>query len=147
MNYDKIKQILLRDNPTILEFWTIEIPRLMTSSQAMEKYKEARLELKRELEMKILTEQKHFAEYELLCILSGIKEPLDFTNYYKYLNEENKKYKAFKTRDGFCTVYYIGTDLYRLNDMANEKGLQLQEIDDDEYLRLSIGFRPESILE
>lgn len=80
MNYDKIKEIMLRDNPTIWEFWTIEIPRLMTSEQALEKYKEARLQLKEELEMKILTEQKHFAEYELLCILSGIKEPLDISN-------------------------------------------------------------------
>lgn len=31
MNYDKIKEIMHRDNPTIWEFWTIEIPRLMTS--------------------------------------------------------------------------------------------------------------------
>lgn len=147
MNYDKIKQILLRDNPTIWEFWTIEIPRLMTSSQAMEKYKEARLELKRELEMKILTEQKHFAEYELLCTLSGIKEPLDFSNYYKYLNEENKKYKAFETRDGFQLISYIGTNLYRLNEVVKERGLELEEVDERDYLRISINLRPEQILE
>lgn len=147
MNYDKIKQILLRDNPTIWEFWTIEIPRLMTSSQAMEKYKEARLELKRELEMKILTEQKHFAEYELLCTLSGIKEPLDFSNYYKYLNEENKKYKAFETRDGFQLISYIGTNLYSLNKIAKERGLELKEVDERDYLRISINLRPEQILE
>lgn len=147
MNYDKIKQIMLRDNPGIWEFWTIEIPRLLTSEQALEKYKEARLELKKELEMKILTEQKHFAEYELLCILSGIKEPLDFTNYYKYLNEENKKYKVFKTRGEFQLIYYIGTDLYRLHEMADNRGLQLKEMSEAEYFMASITLLPESIFE
>lgn len=80
MSYEHIKEILLRDNPQIWEFWTIEIRDLLTGKQLVEKYKEARLQLKRELEMKILTEQKHFAEYELLCILSGIKEPIDSFN-------------------------------------------------------------------
>lgn len=147
MNYDKIKEIMLRDNPIIWEFWTVEIPRLMTSSQAIEKYKEARLELKEELEMKLLTEQKHFAEYELLCILSGIKEPLDFSNYDKFKNEYKKKFKAFKTRDGFQLVSYIGTNLYRLNEVAKERGLELKEVDEMEYLRISISLRTEQILE
>lgn len=147
MNYDKIKQIMLRDNPDIWEFWTIEIPRLLTSGQALEKYKEARLELKEELEMKILTEQKHFAEYELLCILSGIKEPLNFSNYEKFKNKDKKKYKLFKTREGFPLVYYIGTNLRRMNELANKRGLQLQEIDENDYLRLGINLSKVQILE
>lgn len=147
MSYEHIKEIMLRDNPTIWEFWTVEIPRLMTSEQALEKYKEARLQLKEELEMKILTEQKHFAEYELLCILSGIKESLDFSNYEKFKNKENKKYKAFETRDGFQLISYIGTNLYRLNKIAKERGLELKEIDERDYLRISINLRPEQILE
>lgn len=147
MSYEHIKEIMLRDNPTIWEFWTVEIPRLMTSEQALEKYKEARLQLKEELEMKILTEQKHFAEYELLCILSGIKESLDFSNYEKFKNKENKKYKLFKTRDGFQLISYIGTNLYSLNKIAKERGLELKEVDERDYLRISINLRPEQILE
>lgn len=147
MSYEHIKEIMLRDNPTIWEFWTVEIPRLMTSEQALEKYKEARLQLKEELEMKILTEQKHFAEYELLCILSGIKESLDFSNYEKFKNKENKKYKAFETRDGFQLISYIGTNLYSLNKIAKERGLELKEVDERDYLRISINLRPEQILE
>lgn len=80
MSYEHIKEILLRDNPQIWDFWTNEIRDLLTGKQLVEKYNEARLQLKRELEMKILTEQKYFAEYELLCILSGIKEPIDSFN-------------------------------------------------------------------
>lgn len=147
MNYDKIKQIMLRDNPAIWEFWTVEIPRLMTSEQALEKYKKARLQLKKELEWKLLTEQKHFAEYELLCILSGIKEPLDISNCEKYQNLENKKYKAFKTRDGFQLIYYVGSNYYRLNELAKKRGLQIKEISNEDYLRLKVNFRPESIFE
>lgn len=80
MSYEHIKEILLRDNPQIWDFWTNEIRDLLTGKQLVEKYNEARLQLKRELEMRILTEQKHFAEYELLCILSGITEPIDLSN-------------------------------------------------------------------
>ena len=36
--------------------------------------------LKKELENRILTEHKYFAEYELLCLLSGIREPINFNN-------------------------------------------------------------------
>lgn len=93
--------------------------------------------------MKILTEQKHLAEYKLLCILSGIKEPLDFSNYEKFKNTEKRKYKAVKS--GF--VYFIGTNLYRLNKVSNERGLELKEVDERDYLWISINLRPEQILE
>lgn len=80
MSYEHIKEIMLSENPQIWNFWTNEIRHYLKGKELSEKYNKARLQLKRELEMRILTEQKHFAEYELLCILLGITEPIDLSN-------------------------------------------------------------------
>ena len=80
MTYDKIKEIMISDCPHIWKWWTEEIRVTLSSDQLIKKYKEARVQLKGELESGILTEQRHFAEYELLCLLSGIKEPLNFVD-------------------------------------------------------------------
>ena len=76
MTYDKIKEIMMSDCPHIWKWWTEEVRVILPSDQLIKKYKEARIQLKVEIESGILTEQRHFAEYELLCLLSGIKEPL-----------------------------------------------------------------------
>ena len=70
----------MKECPHIWKWWNEEIKTILSEEQLVTRYKKARLELKGELEQKILTEQKYFAEYELLCLLSGIKEPLDFSN-------------------------------------------------------------------
>lgn len=80
MSYEHIKEIMMKECPHIWEWWNEEIKAILSGEQLAEKYKEARLQLKGELESKILTEQRHFAEYELLCLLSGDKEYLDFSN-------------------------------------------------------------------
>ena len=80
MSYELIKEIMMKECPHIWKWWNEEIKTILSEEQLVTKYKEARLELKGELESKILTEQKYFAEYELLCLLSGIKESLDFSN-------------------------------------------------------------------
>ena len=80
MSYEHIKEIMMKEWPDIWKWWNEEIKTMLSEEQLVARYKKARLELKGELESKILTEQKYFAEYELLCLLSGIKEPLDFSN-------------------------------------------------------------------
>ena len=71
---------MMKECSYIWKWWNEEIKTIIYEEQLAEKYKEARLELKGELESKILTEQRYFAEYELLCLLSGVKESLDFSN-------------------------------------------------------------------
>ena len=80
MSYEHIKEIMMKECPHIWKWWNEEFKTMLSGEQLVTRYKKARLELKGELESKILTEQKYFAEYELLCLLSGIKEPLDFSN-------------------------------------------------------------------
>ena len=80
MSYEHIKEIMMKECPHIWKWWNEEIKTMLSGEQLVTRYKKARLELKGELESKILTEQKYFAEYELLCLISGIKEPLDFSN-------------------------------------------------------------------
>lgn len=92
MSYEHIKEIMMKECPHIWIWWNEEIKTMLSGEQLVTRYKKARLELKGELESKILTEQKYFAEYELLCLLSGIKEPLDFSNTKKHANPQGKKY-------------------------------------------------------
>ena len=80
MSYEHIKEIMMKECPHIWKWWNEEIKTMLSGEQLVARYKKARLELKGELESKILTEQKYFAEYELLCLLAGVKEPLDFSN-------------------------------------------------------------------
>lgn len=56
MSYEHIKGIMLRDNPQIWYFWTNKIRHYLKGKELSEKYNKARLQLKEELEMKILTE-------------------------------------------------------------------------------------------
>lgn len=78
MSYEHIKEIMMKDCPHIWKWWNEEIKNILSGEHLIEKYKEARVQLKGELESKILTEQRYFAEYELLCLLSGIKESLNY---------------------------------------------------------------------
>ena len=80
MSYKHIKEIMMEECPHIWEWWNEDIRTMLSGEELIERYKKARLQLKEELESKILTEQRYFAEYELLCLLSGVKECLDFSN-------------------------------------------------------------------
>lgn len=80
MSYEHIKKIMMEECPHIWAWWMEDIRNFLSGDELIRKYKEARIQLKKEIENIILTEQKYFAEYELLCLLSGIKEPLDFSN-------------------------------------------------------------------
>ena len=92
MSYEHIKEIMMKECPPSWKWWNEKIKTILSEEQLVTKNKEARLELKGELESKILTEQKYFAEYELLCLLAGVKEPLDFSNTEKHANPQGKKY-------------------------------------------------------
>ena len=85
MSYEHIKEIMMKECPHIWKWWNEEIRTMLSGKELIERYRKARLQLKEELETKNLTEQKYFAEYELLCLLSGIKEYLDFSK-----TEQNK---------------------------------------------------------
>lgn len=78
MGYEHIKKIMLEECPHIWAWWTEDIRTILPGEELIRKYKDARMLIKKELEDRILTEQKYFAEYELLCLLSGIREPLNF---------------------------------------------------------------------
>ena len=80
MRYEHIKEIMLNDCPNTWAWWTEDIRTILSGEELIRKYKDARMQIKKELEDRILTEQKYFAEYELLCLLSGISEPLNFNN-------------------------------------------------------------------
>lgn len=92
MSYEHIKEIMMKECPHIWKWWNEEIKTILSGEQLVTRYKKARLELKGELESKILTEQKYFAEYELLCLLAGVREPLDFSNTERHANPQGKKY-------------------------------------------------------
>ena len=80
MSYEHIKKIMMEKCPHIWAWWTEDIRTILSGEELIRKYKDARTQLKKELENRILTEHKYFAEYELLCLLSGIREPLNFNN-------------------------------------------------------------------
>lgn len=142
MSYEHIKEIMMKECPHIWKWWNEEIKTMLSGEQLVTRYKKARLELKGELESKILTEQKYFAEYELLCLLAGVKEPLDFSNAKKYDNPQGKKFKLHKG----WKVYYVGTNLYELEKKAKERDLELSEMDETNYLIAAMNLRPEQIL-
>lgn len=142
MSYELIKEIMMKECPHIWKWWNEEIRTMLSGEELIEKYKKARLQLKGELESKILTEQRYFAEYELLCLLSGVKEPLDFSNAKKYDNPQGKKFKLHKG----CKVYYIGTNLYELEKKAKEMDLELSEMDETNLLVVAMNLCSEQIL-
>lgn len=80
MSCEHIKKIMMEESPHIWAWWTEDIRAILSGEELIRKYKDARMQIKKELEDRILTDQKYFAEYELLCLLSGIREPLNFNN-------------------------------------------------------------------
>lgn len=142
MSYEHIKEIMMKECPHIWKWWNEDIRTMLSGKELIERYRKARLQLKEELETKNLTEQKYFAEYELLCLLSGIKEPLDFSNAKKYDNPQGKKFKLHKG----WKVYYVGTNLYELEKKAKERDLELSEMDETNYLIAAMNLCPEQIL-
>ena len=80
MSNEHIKKIMMEECPHIWAWWTEDIRTIFSGEELIRKYKDAMMQIKKELEDRILTEQKYFAEYELLCLLSGIREPLNFNN-------------------------------------------------------------------
>ena len=142
MSYEQIKEIMMKECPHVWEWWNEEIKNILSDENLIEKYKEAAIELKQELESKILTEQRYFAEYELLCLLSGIKEPLNFIDAQKYSNPYKRKFKLHKGR----LIYYVGTNLYKLEKKAKERNLDISEMSEDSYTISVVNLRPEQIL-
>ena len=80
MSNEHTKKIMMEECPHIWAWWAEDIKTILSGEELIRKYKDARVQIKKELEDRILTEQKYFAEYELLCMLSGIREPLNFNN-------------------------------------------------------------------
>lgn len=142
MSYEQIKEIMMKECPHVWKWWNEEIKNILSDENLIEKYKEAAIELKQELEMKILTEQRYFAEYELLCLLSGLKEPLNFIDAQKYSNPYKRKFKLHKGR----LIYYVGTNLYKLEKKAKERNLDISEMSEDGYIISVVNLRPEQIL-
>ena len=142
MSYEKIKEIMMKECPHVWKWWNEQIKNILSDENLIEKYKEAAIELKQELESKILIEQRYFAEYELLCLLSGIKEPLNFIDAQKYSNPYKRKFKLHKGR----LIYYVGTNLYKLEKKAKERNLDTSEMSEDSYTISVVNLRPEQIL-